>query len=164
MARGRRRTHANVQFAQLRLGDSGGRIGQRIGGGLCLRKGDDLANTLDAAHEHRQPIQPEGDTAVRWATITQGIQQEAEFEPRLLGADSEQPEHGRLHFLAENTDRAAADFRPVEHEVIGTRQRLPRRGRQRRRIIALWRGERMMRRLPALGARIPFEHRKIDDP
>ena len=48
------------------------------------------------------------------------------FEPRLLGADAEQREHGRLHLLAEDSHRAAADLRAVEHHVVGARQRAAR--------------------------------------
>ena len=42
---------------------------------------------------------------------------------RFLRADAEQVEHRRLHLLAVDTHRAAADLVAVQHHVVGLRQR-----------------------------------------
>ena len=86
------------------------------------------------------------------------------FFSRLLGADAEQLEHGRLHLVAMDTHRAAADFGAVQHHVVGAGQRLARAGLERHRIVVDRRGERVVHRGPALAVGIPLEHREVDDP
>src|SRR3569833_662707 len=102
----RRGAHADVQLAKLLLADFRRRIRHRIGGGLRLREGDDFTDTVRARHQHRQPIQPKRDTAMRWRPELQRIQQEPEFLLRFLGVDPQQVEHRRLHILPVNTHRA----------------------------------------------------------
>ena len=101
---------------------------------------------------------------MRGCAELQRIQQEAEFVLRLFGADAEQFEHGRLHFLAVYTHRAAADLGAIQHHVVGLGEGLPRCGTQLRRVIALRGGEGMMHGDPALGLRIPLEHGEIHHP
>ena len=48
--------------------------------------------------------------------------------------DAEQIEHGRLHFGAMDTHRAAADFRTVQHHVVALAHGIRRIGAQCRRI------------------------------
>ena len=50
-------------------------------------------------------------------------------------ADAEQVEHRRLHVLAVNTHRAAADLRAVQHHVVGLRERVRRIRAERGRIV-----------------------------
>ena len=45
-----------------------------------------------------------------------------------LGADLQRAEHLALHFLAVDTDRAAADFPAVQHHVVGLGEGLARIG------------------------------------
>ena len=65
------------------------------------------------------------------------IEQEAELLLRLLGLDAEQIEHRRLHLLAVDTHRAAADLRAVQHHVVGLRERLAGRGLSSAAVIEL---------------------------
>ena len=50
----------------------------------------------------------------------QRVQQEAEFKRGIFLADPEDAEQLRLELLAVNTNAAAADFTPVQHQVVGT--------------------------------------------
>src|SRR6202022_3403698 len=115
----RRDAHANMQFLELRLADLRRRIHQEIRRRLRLREGNDIADAVRAGHQHRQPIESEGNAAMRRRPELERIQQESELVARLLRRNTQQIEHHRLKVLRMNTHRAAADFRPVAHHVVG---------------------------------------------
>jgi hypothetical protein len=74
------------------VGASINRICRRLG----LREGDHVANAVGSRHQHRQPIQSEGDAAVGRRAVLQRIQQEPELRARLFRGNAEQVEHHRL--------------------------------------------------------------------
>ncbi len=117
-----RQLDANVQVAQLLLRDLGRRVGQRAGGGLRLREGDDVTDRVGAGHQHREPVEAERDPAMWRRAVLERVEQEAELLLGLLRADAEHLEHGRLHIIAMDTHRAAADLGAVQHHVVRTRQ------------------------------------------
>ena len=92
------------------------------------------------------------------------IEQESELRARLFRRDAQQVEHHRLQFLRVDTHRSAADLRAVQHHVVGLGDRLSGTRRQRRVVQIRRARERMMHGLPALGLRIPLEHREVDHP
>ena len=66
-----------------------GCAGERIVRGLGLGKGDDLPDRAGAGHQHRDPIEPEGDAAVRRTAELQRIEEESEFLPCFVLVDAE---------------------------------------------------------------------------
>src|SRR5690606_3281876 len=111
---------ADTKFAKLRDAYFSRSIRQRTTRGLSLGEGDDVANAFGAGHQHHQPIQTEGYSAVRRAPELQRPQQETELLFRLVPGDLEQVEYRGLHCLVVNTDRASAEFRAVQHHVISS--------------------------------------------
>lgn len=110
---------AQAQFVQLGLGGVGRGVGQHAGRLLGFGKGDDVADGVLAAQEHHQTVEAEGQAAVGWCAGLQGVQQEAEFVLVLLGFHAQGVEDPGLQGLVVDTDAAAADFKAVEHQVVG---------------------------------------------
>src|SRR5512147_437151 len=77
----------DVQLAQLALGDGRRRAGDEVLATLRLGERDDVANRLRAGHQGHQPVETEGDAAVRRRAVLQRLQQEAELGLLLLGRD-----------------------------------------------------------------------------
>ena len=50
-----------------------------------------------ARHQRRDPVEPEGDTPVRRRAVGQGVEQESELLPLILGTDPERLEDLGLH-------------------------------------------------------------------
>src|SRR5271154_3583612 len=101
----RRSAHADVQFSELSLADVSRRIHHKIRSRLSFRESNYVANTVRRRHEHRQAIEPEGNTAVRRCAKLQRIQQETELLSCLLRRNTQQAENSRLQFLMMNTHR-----------------------------------------------------------
>src|SRR5690606_27697456 len=161
---GLRTADPDTDLTQLLRRDLAGRPGQRAGRRLRLRERDHLPDALLAGHQHDEAIEPESDAAHRRRAVLQRTQQEPELFLRLLAADLEQLEDGRLHRLVVDTDRAAADLVAVEHEVVGTGLQPPRVRPQVGRRAGGGGGERVMQGRPALRGEVALEHREVDDP
>ena len=58
-----------------------------------------VANVVQAAEEHHQAVDPQGDAAVRRGPELQGVQQEAEPLAGRLGVDAQQAEDLLLRLL-----------------------------------------------------------------
>ena len=101
------------------------RPGQRIGAAGRLGEGDHLADVVAAGEQRDDPVEPEGDPAVRRGTVAQRVEQEAEPRLRLLLVDPDQLEDALLDVGAVVTDRPAADLVAVEDEVVGAREQRP---------------------------------------
>src|SRR5690349_22735263 len=119
-------SQAYVELAQLLLVDRRRRVHEQILGALRLRESDDVADRFGARHHGDDAVQAEGDAAVRGRAVLERLQQEPELLLRLLGTDRKGPEHLRLHLLAVDAHRAAADLRAVQHHVVGLGERRPR--------------------------------------
>src|SRR5690606_20737567 len=118
--------HLHTHFAQLLRVHRRRRLGHDTGSGLGFREGNHVADRFTAGHQHDHAIQAEGQATVRRRTELECIQQEAKFLVGFLVADTERLEHGALHRRIEDTDRPTAQLGAVEHQVVGTRQRLAR--------------------------------------
>ncbi len=153
-----------MQLAQLLLVDFRGRLRQQILGALRLREGDHVADRFGAGHHGDDAVQAEGDAAVRRRAILQRVQQVAELLAGFLGADLQRAEHLALHFLAVDTDRAAADFPAVQHHVVGLGERLAGIGFQEVFVAVLGAGERVVGGGVAAVFLVVFEHREVDHP
>ena len=110
---------AQAQVAQRPLGQRLGRAGHGVGPGLGLRIGDDLAEVVLARQDGHEPVDADGEPAVRGGAVAERAQQEPEAGLGLLGADAQGGEDAALDVLAVDTDRPRAELRAVEHEVIG---------------------------------------------
>src|SRR6058998_1493394 len=109
-----RLAQANVQLAQLLLVHRRRSMREQVLRALRLGKGDDVADRLGAGHHGHDAVEAERDPAVRRRAVLERFQQEAEFLFRLLGADRKRAEHFRLHFLAVDAHRTAADLGAVQ--------------------------------------------------
>src|SRR5690625_3533128 len=131
---------------------------------LRLRESNHLAERRRAGKQHRQPVHAERDTTMRRSAEAEGIQNEAEAALRLLFVDAEQTEHPLLYIPVVNSDRSAADFTSVQHEVVRTRAHRARIFLHPCEILRPGRRKRMMHRKVALIIIIPLEQRKISHP
>src|SRR5665811_1468134 len=87
---------------------------------------------------------------MRRRPIRERFKQEAELALRLLGAQPDRVEHALLHFGAVDTDRAAAEFVAVEHDVVCLAQRLARDLMEVVDVFIAWSRERMVDRGPRI--------------
>ena len=60
-------------------GDRRRGAGQRVAAGGRLREGHDLADGVGAGEHRGEPVEPEGDAAVRRRAVLEGLEQEAEL-------------------------------------------------------------------------------------
>src|SRR5205809_3999272 len=74
----------DVQVAQLLLSHRRRRLDQQILCALRLRESDHVADLLDAGHQRDEPVEAEGDAAVRRRAVLQRFEQKAELLPLLL--------------------------------------------------------------------------------
>ena len=82
----------------------------------------------------------------------------------LARVDAERLEHAVLHLGAVDPDAAAAQLRPVQHEVVRARPRGRRlRLEQLQRLVGR-RGERMVQRVPAALVVVPLDQREVGHP
>ena len=68
------RIHLDVEFLQLRRIDRRRRLGHQALRLLRLGKGNHISNGIGPAKQHDQPIEPEGDAAVRRSAVIEGFQ------------------------------------------------------------------------------------------
>src|SRR5437773_886079 len=162
--RGVRWAYANVQFAQLLLGDCGWRVDEQVLAALRFRKRDHVANRFGAAHQRHHPVEAERDAAVRRRAVLECVQQKAELPPLVFGRNAESGKDFLLHLGTVDSHRAAAYFPAVQHDVVGLGKRLRRLIAEQRFVPVLGRRERMVPRAPALALLVVFEHWKVDDP
>src|SRR5471032_3334153 len=152
----------DVQFAQCLGIHHTRRLRHDIGSTLGFREGNHFTNRLGTGHQHYQTIKAEGQAAVWWCAVFQGVEQEAEFLFLFRFIDTQQAEDRLLHFLAVNTDRTATQLGAVQHHVVGTGQSRRRAGFQFLRR-AFRRSERVMQGAEAAVV-VFFEHREVDNP
>src|SRR6266705_6831085 len=110
-----RLAQANVQLAQLLLVHRRRGMREQILRPLRLWERDDVADGLGTRHHGDDAVQAEGDASVRRRAVLQRFEQKAELLLSFIGPDRKRAEHLRLHFLAVDAHRAAADLRTVQH-------------------------------------------------
>src|SRR5712691_9903566 len=118
-----RLAQANVQLAQLLFVHRRRSVREQILRALRLGEGDDVADGFGAGHHGDDPVQAEGDAAVRRRAVLQRLEQKSELLLRFLGPDRKRAEYLGLNFLAVDAHRAAADLRAVQHHVVGLGER-----------------------------------------
>ena len=114
-----RQGYADVHLAQLFVVHRRRGAAHQVGAALGLGEGDHVADVGDAAEDHHQPVQAQGDAAVRRGAVLQGVEEEAEFQLLCRGVDAEQGKELLLHVHAMDTDGAAADLAAVDDDVVG---------------------------------------------
>src|ERR1051326_4338651 len=87
----------NAELPQLARIDRRRRFGQHANRLLTFRKSDHIAERRRAGENHGQPVDAEGDAAVRRRAVTQRFEEKAELGLGLLAADAEQLENAPLH-------------------------------------------------------------------
>ena len=113
---------------------------------------------------HDQPVESEGDAAVRRRTVLEGAEQEAELHLRLLRAQADQVEDLLLHVRSVDTDGAAADLAAVADEVVAGADAVAGIGLEQSLLAGVRRGEGVVQRDPPVRGLVEFEHREVDDP
>src|ERR1700682_2674590 len=86
-----------AELAQLARVERGGGAGERVGAGLGLREGGDLADVLLPGQDGGEPVDPDREPGVRRRAVPERVEQEPEAGTRLLGRDSEQRAYLVLH-------------------------------------------------------------------
>src|ERR1039458_3931793 len=97
-------------------------------------------------------------------SIFQCVEQKAEAIHRLLARQAQQFKYLQLKLAAMDTNRAAAEFLAVEHQVVRECASLERRGIEHRKIVGIRRGERMVHGNHALVVGAVIEEWEIDHP
>src|SRR5664280_940985 len=102
------------------------RAGKRVTAGGGLRKSDHVPDGVRTGEPLAEPVQAEGDSAVRRRAVAKRLQQEAELCVGLHPAQSDHVEHPLLHLGPVDTDRAAADLLAVDYPALCPATRLAR--------------------------------------
>src|SRR3954453_17320504 len=97
----------------LLLGDGRRCTGQRVAPAGRLRERHHLADRVRADECCSEPVETERNAAMRWRSVAEGLEQEAELALRLLPRQSDHIEHALLHLTSVDTDRPAAELHPV---------------------------------------------------
>ena len=153
-----------MQLAQLLFVHHVRRLCEQTLRALRFRKRDYIAYRFRTGHHGDNAIQAEGNAAVRWRAVLQGLKQETEFCFGFFGVDAQRGEHFGLHLLTVNTHRAATDFPAVQHHVVRDGARCTGVGFEQVFVPGSRRGERMMHGVPALAFFVPLEHREVEHP
>src|SRR5581483_4231001 len=110
--------HTDVQLAQLLVVHAARGVRKQTLSALRFGKRDDVADRLRLAHQRHDPVEAEGNPPMRGRAILQRVEEEAELRTCFIDADVERREHFRLHVLAMDTHRPAADLPTIEHHVV----------------------------------------------
>ena len=142
------------------VGDGGGGVDHEVDGAGGFGKGDDLAEAGGAGEDHDDAIEAEGDAAVGWGAVLEGVEEEAEALLRFLVRHAERAEDFGLDVFAVDTDGAGAEFGAVEDDVVGERAdgALVVDEATGGDVVLVGRGEGMVRGLPGLGFLVPLVH------
>ena len=117
----RRKRRLNREFVELLLRDFRWRTRHQVARLRRLRERDAVADIVNARKEHDDAIQTERESPVRRSAELQRVDEETELLARLFARHSEQAENFVLNLGVVNTDRAAARFKAVKHEVVRLR-------------------------------------------
>ena len=77
-----------AQLVQLGLVDAARCVEHHVAAGVVLREGDVVADRIRAAEQRTQPVEAEGETAVRGRAELEGVHQEAEAHLSLFGREA----------------------------------------------------------------------------
>ena len=97
----------------------GGGVDHEVDSAGGLGEGDDLAQAGGAGQDHDDAVQAEGDAAVRWRSVLEGVEEEAETFVGFFVRHAERAEDFGLHVLAVDTNRSGAKLVAVENDVVG---------------------------------------------
>ena len=89
-----------IQLVELRLVDVARGVEHHVAAGVVLREGDVVADRLRAAEQRTQPVEAEGETAVRGRAELEGVHQEAEAHLSLFGREAHINLTGDFGYLA----------------------------------------------------------------
>ena len=113
-----RSARLEAQFAELLVVNAGQANGHQVGGPLRLGKGDAVADVVAAGEEHHQPVDAQGDPAVRRGDKLKRVQQEPETLAGQRLVDAQQAEYLLLKLRVVDTNGAAAGLGAVDHQVV----------------------------------------------
>src|SRR5690606_26244021 len=149
-------------------------LGQWIETATGLREGDDVADGLRVGQQLQHAVPTQGDAAMRWGPVLEAFKQEAELGVSLLLSHAHELEDALLDVALVDTDRTAADFVAVAHDVVCVGKCRSRIGVEGVHELWLRAGERMVHSGPSASAhghiargnsvRRGFEHWCVDDP
>src|SRR3954449_2124858 len=100
-------------FLALLLGDGRRCTGQRVAAAGRLRECHHLADRIGADKRCSEPVETERDAAMRWRSVAERLEQEAELALRLFPRQSDHIEHALLHLAPVDTNRPATQLHPV---------------------------------------------------
>ncbi len=69
---------AKVQVAKLEVGDGSGGVDHEVDGLGGLGEGDDFAEAGGAGEDHDDAVEAQGDAAVGWGAVFEGVQEKTE--------------------------------------------------------------------------------------
>ena len=106
------------KLSELLFGHRTRRTGHQIRSLGRFRKGHAVADIVDSGKEHDEPIKAQSNPPVGGGTELQRIKKEAKLPLRLFTSHSQQGKDAVLRLGVMDTDRPAADFKPVQDKVV----------------------------------------------
>ena len=154
-----------MEIAQLFGFDRGRGFGHQVGGFGGFREGDHVADVRRAAKNCDQPVETEGDAAVRGRAVAKGFQHVAETRLHEAGRDLQDFFEDRfLHPGLVNADGAAAKLGAIDDDIVVLASHFFRIALEERHIFGDGRGEGMVAGIPAVLFLVKAQEGKIDDP
>src|SRR3954464_8438989 len=92
--------------------------GQRVAAAGRLRECHHLADRVRTDECRSEAVETERDAAMRWRSVAERLEQEAELALRLFPRQSDHIEDALLHLAPVDTNRSAAQLHPVADDVV----------------------------------------------
>src|SRR5205085_12062705 len=152
--------HLQRQFHELRFVHRGRSPCKGIRLRCSLWESDYFSDAVAVVQHRDYSVYSEGDSAVGWGAVFEGVEEEAESFLSVDLADPYRVEHLPLDLGAVDTDGATAHLPAVPDHVVGAALPAPRVAVE----VASGCGERVVHRVPARLVLVPLDHREVDDP
>src|SRR5262249_15254929 len=114
--------------------------------------------------QHRDPIEAQGETAMRWRSRGEPVEQEPEPAANITFRNAEQREDQPLDDGIGDPDGATAKLDPVIHGIVVERATTFRMRFELAKVIRMRGSERMMRRYMLPGVGVVLEKWKVHHP
>ena len=140
-------------------------MGHEVDAAVIFGEGDDFPDAFGAAQEHDEAVESEGDAAVGRSAEAEGFEEVPELVLLFFLTDAEDGEEFGLELFFVDSDGAAAEFDPVEDDVVGDGAHFGVvAGFEEGQVFGFGPGEGVMDGDPGLVFRAELEQREVDDP
>mmetsp|Transcript_55897 Transcript_55897/g.144216 ORF Transcript_55897/g.144216 Transcript_55897/m.144216 type:complete len:264 (-) Transcript_55897:345-1136(-) len=159
-----------MQLCELLGRDAGRRVHHRVSTLVVFWESDVVANGGFPSQNGAEPIQAEGQAAVRRRPVLEGAEEETELILGLFLAHAQHREHLHLKVPVVNPDRATADLDTIDHHVVCIGPDLSQarvllvQADHPLNVFCPRRSERVVLGVKATAVLVPLEHREVHHP